>query len=158
MALQSPLSLIVLDEIERLLEYVSIGPRFSNAVLQTLLVLLKKNPPEGRRLFVIGTTSLGHVMQEMDVAATFNVALHVPCLTKEEMKSVLGQLGAFSGQDVSCCSLIGFGACLRVVDWGSLTLGCVDCLAAGGCGPGGSGWHAHQAVAAAARLGEARAA
>ncbi len=39
---QSPLSIIILDDIERLLEYVNIGPRFSNTVLQTLLVLLKK--------------------------------------------------------------------------------------------------------------------
>jgi hypothetical protein len=54
---------IVLDDVERLLEYVAIGPRFSNAVLQTLLVLLKKQPPPGRKLFVVGTTSLGLVMQ-----------------------------------------------------------------------------------------------
>ena len=32
-AYKSPLSLIVLDDIERLLEFVSIGPRFSNGVL-----------------------------------------------------------------------------------------------------------------------------
>ena len=38
-AYKSPLSLIVLDDIERLLEYVSIGPRFSNVVLQALLIL-----------------------------------------------------------------------------------------------------------------------
>ena len=62
-AYRSDLSAIVLDDIERLLDYVAIGPRFSNAVLQTLLVLLKKAPPPGRRLFVIGTTSLGLVMQ-----------------------------------------------------------------------------------------------
>lgn len=60
---QSPASVIVLDDIERLLEYVAIGPRFSNAILQTLLVLLKRQPPLGRKLFVIGTTSLGLVMQ-----------------------------------------------------------------------------------------------
>jgi vesicle-fusing ATPase len=53
----------VLDDVERLLEYVAIGPRFSNAVLQTLLVLLKKAPPPGRKLFVAGTTGLGLVMQ-----------------------------------------------------------------------------------------------
>jgi vesicle-fusing ATPase len=53
----------VLDDIERLLEYVAIGPRFSNAVLQTLLVLLKKQPPAGRKLFVVGTTGLGMVIQ-----------------------------------------------------------------------------------------------
>lgn len=31
---QSSMSMIVLDDIERLLEYVAIGPRFSNAILQ----------------------------------------------------------------------------------------------------------------------------
>jgi hypothetical protein len=34
--------MIVLDDIERLVEYVAIGPRFSNTILQTILVLLKK--------------------------------------------------------------------------------------------------------------------
>lgn len=98
--LQSPLSIIVLDEIERLLEYVAIGPRFSNAILQTLLVLLKKAPPEGRRLFVIGTTSQGLVMQDMEIASTFNVVLHVPLLTKTEITSVLMQFGAFGDREV----------------------------------------------------------
>ena len=32
-AYKSPLSLIVLDDIERLLEFVPIGPRFANGVL-----------------------------------------------------------------------------------------------------------------------------
>ena len=51
---QSPMSIIVLDDLERLLEYVPIGPRFSNTILQVLLVLLKKQPPVGRRLLVLG--------------------------------------------------------------------------------------------------------
>ena len=46
--------MIVLDDLERLLEYVPIGPRFSNTILQVLLVLLKKQPPQGRRLLVFG--------------------------------------------------------------------------------------------------------
>lgn len=62
---KSSLSIIVLDEIERLLEYVPIGPRFSNAILQNLLVLLKKRPPEGRRLLVVGTTSMQDVLETM---------------------------------------------------------------------------------------------
>jgi vesicle-fusing ATPase len=45
-AYKSPFSCIVIDSIERLLDWVSIGPRFSNSVLQTLLVLLKKPPPK----------------------------------------------------------------------------------------------------------------
>lgn len=99
-AYKSPLSFVILDEIERLLEYVPIGPRFSNAVLQTILVLLKKPPPEGRRLFVIGTTSAGLVMEDMDVTSTFNVQIHVPQLTRSEMKAVLLHQRAFSQADV----------------------------------------------------------
>lgn len=53
-AYKSPLSIIILDDIERLLEYVAIGPRFSNTVLQALLVLVKKSPPPGRKLLVMG--------------------------------------------------------------------------------------------------------
>ena len=55
--MQSPLSMVVLDDIERLLEFVPIGPRFSNALLQTLLVLLKKQPPKVRTLCVITACS-----------------------------------------------------------------------------------------------------
>ena len=54
--MQSPMSIIVLDDLERLLEYVAIGPRFSNTILQVLLVLLKKQPPQGRRLLVLGAS------------------------------------------------------------------------------------------------------
>jgi hypothetical protein len=59
--------MIFIDDLE--LDYVSIGPRFSNTVLQTLLVLLKKLPPdEGRRLLVIGTYFfvLAPIMQKLD--------------------------------------------------------------------------------------------
>ena len=47
-AYKSSLSCVILDDIERLLDYVPIGPRFSNLVLQALLVLLKKLPPPVR--------------------------------------------------------------------------------------------------------------
>jgi vesicle-fusing ATPase len=97
-AYKSPLSFIILDDIERLLEYVPIGPRFSNAVLQTILVLLKKPPPEGRRLFVMGTTSASLIMEDMGVSSTFNVLLHVPQLSRPEMKEVLLHLRAFSSE------------------------------------------------------------
>ncbi|KAJ3608438.1 hypothetical protein NHX12_025485 [Muraenolepis orangiensis] len=45
-AYKSQLSCVVVDDIERLLDFVPIGPRFSNLVLQALLVLLKKPPPK----------------------------------------------------------------------------------------------------------------
>ena len=84
---KSPLSLIFLDDIERLIEYVPIGPRFSNTVLQTLLVLLKKIPPdEGRRLLVIGTTSNAHFLEDLGLVSAFGVSQSVPLL--EEPKDI----------------------------------------------------------------------
>lgn len=98
--LQSVFSIIILDDIERLLEYVAIGPRFSNAILQTLLVLLKKQPPKGRKLLVIGTTSVPAVMEDMEVSTTFNVVLHVPKLKEVEITAVLKAIKAFAPDEV----------------------------------------------------------
>jgi vesicle-fusing ATPase len=43
---KSPMSIIVVDSIEKIVEWVPIGPRFSNPVLQALSVLLGKKPPK----------------------------------------------------------------------------------------------------------------
>lgn len=51
------LSCIVVDNVERLLDYGPIGPRYSNLTLQALLVLLKKQPPKGRKLLILVTSS-----------------------------------------------------------------------------------------------------
>lgn len=57
-AYKSSLSCIVIDNIERLIEYVDIGPRFSNNILQALLILIKRLPDkQSNRLLLIGTTS-----------------------------------------------------------------------------------------------------
>mmetsp|Transcript_15169 Transcript_15169/g.20934 ORF Transcript_15169/g.20934 Transcript_15169/m.20934 type:complete len:724 (+) Transcript_15169:78-2249(+) len=99
-AYKSPLSVIVLDELERLLEYAAIGPYFSNSVLQTLLVLLKKQPPEGRRLLVLATTSSIQVMEMLELALAFNVVLTVPKLKTADTRRVLLHLNAFTEHEV----------------------------------------------------------
>jgi len=43
---KSPLSVVVVDNIERLIDWTPMGARFSNTVLQTLLVLLSRRPPK----------------------------------------------------------------------------------------------------------------
>jgi vesicle-fusing ATPase len=45
-AYKSPLSVIVIDNVEMLVDWVPIGPRFSNSVLVALKVLLDKQPPK----------------------------------------------------------------------------------------------------------------
>jgi len=42
---QSPLSVIMLDNIERLIEWVPKSSTFSNPILQTLLALFQRQPP-----------------------------------------------------------------------------------------------------------------
>jgi len=87
---KSPLSIILLDDIERLLEYVPIGPRFSNLILQTLLVLLKKIPQEGRRLFILGTTSIPQELEALGIVDSFAIKKEVPHLSNsQDIKNVL---------------------------------------------------------------------
>lgn len=47
-AYKSPMSVVVIDNIELLVDWVPIGPRFSNTVLVALKVLLGKQPPKVR--------------------------------------------------------------------------------------------------------------
>ena len=49
----------------------------------------------------------------MELAAAFNVALHVPRLAQAEQRSVLQQLGAFSGPDVRACRVRRSMLCCR---------------------------------------------
>ncbi|CAM6026103.1 unnamed protein product [Sphagnum balticum] len=100
-AYKSPLSIIILDDIERLLEFVSIGPRFSNVILQTILVLLKRIPPKGRKLLVIGTSSVeDKILESMSLLDTFNVHLNVPNLKPSDMKQVLEEIEVFDPADI----------------------------------------------------------
>lgn len=99
-AYRSPLSLIIVDDIERLIEYVRVGQRFSNTVLQGLLVLLKKIPPPGHRLFIIGTTANRAALEALEFSYVFNSTLRVPNVTgSEEITSVLTSC-EFSSSDV----------------------------------------------------------
>ncbi|OMO76433.1 hypothetical protein CCACVL1_15673 [Corchorus capsularis] len=99
-AYRSPLSIIILDDIERLLEYVPIGPRFSNIISQTLLVLLKRLPPKGKKLLVMGTTSEVGFLDSVGIRDAFSVTYHLPTLKTEDAKKVLEQLNVFAEEDI----------------------------------------------------------
>ncbi|XP_072926811.1 vesicle-fusing ATPase [Hemitrygon akajei] len=99
-AYKSQLSCVVVDDIERLLDYVPIGPRFSNLVLQALLVLLKKSSPHGRKLLIIGTTSRKDVLQEMEMMDVFSTTIHIPNIsTGEQLMEALELLGRFDDRE-----------------------------------------------------------
>jgi len=96
-AYRSTMSCIVVDNIERLIDYGPIGPRYSNLTLQALLVLLKKSPPRGRRLLIICTTSRKDVLDQMEMISAFTDVLHVSnCGHASHIARVLEQTDAFS--------------------------------------------------------------
>lgn len=67
-AYKSELSIIFIDDIERILEYTPSGPRFSNIVLQTLIVYLKKVPPHPeRRLMIVATTAIANLLEDLQL-------------------------------------------------------------------------------------------
>ena len=49
---------------------------------------------------MLGTSSAAAVMDDMGVAATFNVALHVPALKEPDIRAVLVHLAAFHPAEV----------------------------------------------------------
>uniref|UniRef100_A0A7N0T661 Vesicle-fusing ATPase n=1 Tax=Kalanchoe fedtschenkoi TaxID=63787 RepID=A0A7N0T661_KALFE len=103
-AYKSQLSIIILDDIERLLEYVPIGPRFSNVISQTLMVLLKRLPPKGKNMLVIGTTSEAGFLESVGIRDAFSVSYHVPTLKTEDARKVLEQLNVFAEEDVDAAA------------------------------------------------------
>eukprot|EP01128_Nolandella_sp_AFSM9_P005106 TRINITY_DN2423_c0_g1_i2.p2 TRINITY_DN2423_c0_g1~~TRINITY_DN2423_c0_g1_i2.p2 ORF type:complete len:548 (+),score=140.96 TRINITY_DN2423_c0_g1_i2:1664-3307(+) len=99
-AYKSQHSLVIVDDIERFLDYVPIGPRFSNSILQCLLILLRKRPPPGHKLVILATTSAPGVLKDMNLLSAINSVLHVPSLTEpEHVVSALTALGGYTDKD-----------------------------------------------------------
>ncbi|KAK3902578.1 P-loop containing nucleoside triphosphate hydrolase protein [Staphylotrichum tortipilum] len=99
-AYKSPLSLLIIDNIERLIEWNPVGPRLSNSIVQALVTLLQTAPPKGHRLLVLATTSQLSVMEQLDITTAFDREIRVPAVQNaQEMAAVLRGSGAFGGPD-----------------------------------------------------------
>lgn len=104
-AYKSELSCLVVDDIESLLEYAPIGPRFSNLVLQTLKVLLKRHPPKGRKLLLVATTSEKELMKDLGLYQSFSKVIHVSNITRgPEIMAVVEQLDCFTKSELEYLS------------------------------------------------------
>jgi len=100
-AYKSPLSIVILDGIERIVEWVPIGPRFSNPVLQALVTLLRKQPPKGRRLLILATTTERSVLQQLDMWNNFNADIPVTNVnTFQDLEYVMKESKEFSSSDI----------------------------------------------------------
>ena len=82
-AAKTPLGVIVLDDLERLLSYVDAGPNFSNPMLQALLVMVNKPPKDsGRRILIVATTSCANKLERLGLTQRFNIAIDVPAISE----------------------------------------------------------------------------
>jgi vesicle-fusing ATPase len=103
-AYKSPSSVIVVDNIERLLDWNPIGPRFSNGVLQALVVLFGKRPPKGRRLLILATTSNRSILADMGVQDAFDTDIPVsPLASLDAVEHVLKEINMFDHGELHKC-------------------------------------------------------
>jgi vesicle-fusing ATPase len=99
-AYKSELNIVVVDQIERIIDWVPIGPRFSNAVLQTLVVLLRKKPPPGRRLLILCTSTERSVLSQLGLLNNFDAEITVPNVANQgELQAVLEKLDLFAPEE-----------------------------------------------------------
>lgn len=93
-AYRSSESIVILDDLETLIEYVAIGPRFSNNILQALKIYIKNE--EKNKLFVIGVTSNVEVMKECGLFDCFFTDLFVELVSQEDFDMLKQQNGCFN--------------------------------------------------------------
>ncbi|KAF1356135.1 vesicle-fusing ATPase [Delphinella strobiligena] len=99
-AYKSPLNVVVIDDVELLVDWVPVGPRFSASVLGALKGLVKNKPPKGRPLLIIVTTSSRSVLQQLEL--NFNAKIAVPSVqTVSQLGTIMKESGIFSGAEAS---------------------------------------------------------
>ncbi|KAH8701974.1 putative vesicular fusion ATPase [Talaromyces proteolyticus] len=100
-AYKSRTSIVVVDNIERIIDWVPIGSRFSNSVLQTLMVFLTKHPANRRRLLILATTTERSLLRELDMYNSFNADIRVPTVdTRKELQYILEYSEAFESKEI----------------------------------------------------------
>jgi vesicle-fusing ATPase len=100
-AYKSELSCVVVDDIESLLDYAPIGPRFSNLIFQTLKILFKSVPPRGRKLIIVATSGEKELLKELGLLKTFSQIINVPNVSRgTEIVNVFEQLESFNKSEI----------------------------------------------------------
>ncbi|GAB7366660.1 hypothetical protein MBLNU230_g8643t1 [Neophaeotheca triangularis] len=96
---KSPLNVLVLDNIELLVDWVPVGPRFSSSVLAAVKGLMENKPPKGRPLLIIATTSERTVLQQLQL--NFKAQIAVPNVRNlQELGAIMHESGAFEEADI----------------------------------------------------------
>lgn len=99
----SPLSIVIIDDIERLIDYVSVGMRFSNMILQCLLVHIKKQPPNGHKIFIICTSKYdkNSILNDLSIIDNITLFEQIDKINNlEQLIYILEQLKCFNDNEI----------------------------------------------------------
>jgi vesicle-fusing ATPase len=101
-AYKSSLSLIILDDIESMIEWNPVGPRFSNTILRTIVTMMRAPPPKGHRLLVLVTSSRRSILSQLDIVEAFDSEIPVPAVEDlRELGTVLKVARMFDPSEIS---------------------------------------------------------
>jgi vesicle-fusing ATPase len=85
-AYRSSFSIIILDDLEILIEYID-QYHFCNMVLQAILAFLKKSPPKGHKLLIVAT--MRSISENLHLNSSFDIIIKAPpVLFGNELKFV----------------------------------------------------------------------
>ena len=97
---RSQKSVIVLDDLERHVQWSPVGPAYNNAALQALLAKLEApSASDGKGVVVIATTSQREAMASLGLVDAFDVTLSVPPLDTADILEVMHQMRVFNASD-----------------------------------------------------------
>lgn len=99
---KTPQSVILIDDIEKIFEYVdSAPPRFIASVLSALGAFMSIKPPKQRRRLIIATTSNRTVLGQLGLLESFESEISVPNIeSTEEIGKVFRETGDLSAWQI----------------------------------------------------------
>ena len=99
-AARSKGAVVLLDDLERLVQFSPVGPAYNNAALQALFAKLEAPADtEGKGLLVLATTSQREAMEQLGLLDAFDATLTVPPLQTQNMLEVMHEMRCFNAGD-----------------------------------------------------------
>lgn len=134
---RSKSSVIILKDILDLIGYNNVGPRFSDTILQTIKRLIKKTPPSGNKILVIGTCSKPEYLAWLETLNDWDIVHEIRELNIYESTIALSEMGLSQSEIMKASDLlpenIEIGILTAIVDMINTNKDCtwksaIDCL------------------------------
>lgn len=78
-----------MDDLLRLVEYIPLGNKFNNGMLQNILNLIKKQLPNGRKMIIVATADSESAVADLGLHQLFNTKIKLPYLNFDDVSKLL---------------------------------------------------------------------